>query len=99
MSRETPWSAGQLLNFLRERGGQEFRAVTLRREKQGKTGVWQATATYRLTARGDVIEATGPSGQTRPLTPERFLEVFGTSHFRPAVATGRLTDLGPLFGD
>lgn len=90
-------SAAELLGVLRGRSGQEFRAVTVRREGQGKRAAWQDASPYLLTVRGEVVEATGPSGQTRQLSPERFLEVFGSSVFRPAEATGRMTDLGPLF--
>lgn len=92
-------SAAELLRQLEVRGGQEFRAVTCRWEGKGKKRALQELSPYLLTMRGEVVEATGPSGQTRQLSPERFLEVFGSSHFRPAEATGRMTDLGPLFGD
>ncbi|WP_291425151.1 hypothetical protein [Deinococcus sp.] len=97
-SAEVLISAAELLKFLGGRGGQEYRAVTVRRESQGKKAVWAEVSPYLFTLRGEVVEATGPSGQTRQLSPERFLEVFGSSLFRPAEATGRMTDLGPLFG-
>lgn len=91
-------SAADLLRFLEARGGQEFRAVTCRWEGKGKKRTLQEVSPYLLTMRGEIVEATGPSGQTRQLSPERFLEVFGSSSFKPAEATGRMTDLGPLFG-
>lgn len=91
-------SAAELLKLLALRGGQEFRAVTCVWEGKGKKRTLIEVSPYLLTARGEIIEATGPSGQTRQLTPERFLEVFGSSTFKPAEATGRMTDLGPLFG-
>ena len=73
--------------------------MTCRWEGKGKKRALHDLSPYLLTMRGEIIEATGPSGQTRQLSTERFLEVFGSSHFRPAEATGRLTDLGPLFGE
>ena len=58
----------------------------------------QETGAYLLTLRGEEVEATGPSGQTRTLSAGRFLEIFGSALFLPPEPTGRLTDLGPLFG-
>lgn len=65
---------------------------------KGRTRHLQKTGAYRLTLRGDALEATGPSGQTRTLSPGRFLEIFGSALFLLPEPTGRLTDLGPLFG-
>lgn len=53
---------------------------------------------YRLTLRGEEVQATGPSGQTRQLSRQAFLDVFGAYRFAGPQATGLLTDLGPLFG-
>lgn len=64
----------------------------------GRGHTLREAGAYRLTLRGDVVEATGPSGQTRALSAARFLEIFGSARFLPPEPTGRLTDLGPLFG-
>lgn len=91
-------SATELLVFLRVRGGQEHSAVACILSGKGKKQSVNDQGAYRLTARGEEIEATGPSGQPRTLTHERFLEVFGSHQFHTVQATGRMTDLGPLFG-
>jgi hypothetical protein len=83
---------------LRPRGGQEYRAVTCAQHGRGGARHLQETGAYLLTLRGDDLEATGPSGQTRTLSAGRFLEIFGSALFLPPEPTGRLTDLGPLFG-
>lgn len=90
--------AADLLRLLQRRGGQEHAAVACVLSGKGKKQRVTDQGAYRLTARGDEIEATGPSGQPRTLTPERFLEVFGGHQFHSLEATGRMTDLGPLFG-
>lgn len=91
-----------LLAWLGRCGGQEQRVeVGLWRapRKRGDAGEWCRLGEYRLTARGEQIEATGPSGQTRLLSHERFAEVFTGHSFSRPRPTGHLTDLGPLFGD
>lgn len=98
LSPETRLTAAELLTFLRKRGGQEFSAVACLTHGKGKKQTVTDQGTYHLTARGEEIEATGPSGQPRTLTPERFQEVFGSHHFHTLRPTGRMTDLGPLFG-
>lgn len=65
---------------------------------KGRDRYLEATGAYLLTLRGEALEATGPSGQTRTLSTGRFLEIFGSALFLPPEPTGRLTDLGPLFG-
>lgn len=97
------WTAPELLAFLRARGGNEFISVACSRVAcvqagKGKRIAVRELSAYRLTVRGDVIEATGPSGQTRQLSAEAYAEVFGHYLFKPAEATGYQTDLGPLFG-
>lgn len=91
-------SATDLLKFLRERGGQEFSATACLLTGKGRKQRVADQGTYRLTARGEEIEATGPSEQPRTLSAERFLDVFGAHLFHTLEPTGRLTDLGPLFG-
>ncbi|WP_034387688.1 hypothetical protein [Deinococcus sp. YIM 77859] len=81
----------ELLSFLTKRGGREF-AVTVCTQQGRRTGV------YHLTARGEDVQVTGPSRQTRLLSPATFLEVFGGYEFCDVQPTGVLTDLGPLFG-
>ncbi len=108
MSRaEEGLSASDLLAFLAPRGGQEYqvslvtvtasaprrrRAVAARPEPAGPP------PRYHLTLRGDTVQATGPSGLTRQLTRTTFFEVFGTYRFEQVQPTGKLSDLGPLFG-
>lgn len=91
-------SADDLLTFLHRRGGQEISAVACVLSGKGRKQRLTDQGTYLLTARGQDIEARGPSGQPRTLTPERFLEVFSSHQFHTLTPTGRLTDLGPLFG-
>ncbi|MBI0446563.1 MULTISPECIES: hypothetical protein [Deinococcus] len=90
--------AAELLVFLTERGGCEFAVTVCVRQGRGKKAHLHEIGVYRLIARGEAIQATGPSGQMRRLTRETFLDVFGGYEFREVRATGVLTDLGPLFG-
>ncbi|GAA5511875.1 hypothetical protein Dcar01_00589 [Deinococcus carri] len=87
-----------LLAFLSARGGREFAVIACTRQGRGKKTRLHEVGIYRLTARGEEVQATGPSGQTRLLTRATFQEVFGGYEFREPQATGVLTDLGPLFG-
>ncbi|MFC4639330.1 hypothetical protein [Deinococcus hohokamensis] len=89
--------AADLLTFLTQRGGCEFRVTALLHSGRGRKAVVRELGEYRLTARGPQVEATGPSGQTRALTHEDFLQVFGSYVLTPPQPTGHLTDLGPLF--
>ncbi len=104
--------ATELLSLLTRQAGREYHATLTHRRtspatkpvtrRQGKghgQDVTPPTAPqpYRFTVRGDQIEATGPSGQTRMLSPERFLALFSAAHFTDVLPTGRLSDLGPLF--
>ncbi|MBZ9749369.1 hypothetical protein K7W42_00695 [Deinococcus sp. HMF7604] len=91
-------SAPELLHFLTVRGGREYRVTALLRAGRGKKATVRELGDYRLTVRGETVQATGPSGQTRHLSPEEFLNVFGSYTFTPAEPTGLMTDLGPLFG-
>ena len=88
----------ELLSFLTARGGREFAVTACTRQGRGKKLRLHRVGIYRLTVRGNVVQASGPSGQTRQLTPATFLEVFGGYEFTDAGPTGALTDLGPLFG-
>ena len=103
---------GELLDFLRLRGGQEYAAELIvpghsggggRRKKAAATASQTALppparARYRLTLRGAAVQATGPSGQTRLLGTSEFLSVFASYRFADLTPTGQLSDLGPLFG-
>lgn len=89
--------AQHLFEFLALRGGQEFRVTALLRSGKGKKALVRELGEYRLTVRGEGVQATGPSGKTRLLSREEFMDVFGSHEFTPAQATGVLTDLGPLF--
>lgn len=91
-------SAPDLLDFLSRRGGQEYRAAATLPAGRGKAAVCRDVGEYRFTVRGESVQATGPSGQTRQLTRAAFGEIFGAYRFREPVATGERTDLGPLFG-
>lgn len=93
-----PMTPTDLLAYLSARGGREFAVTACTRQGHGKKTRLHEVGLYRLTARGDEVRATGPSGQTRHLTRAAFLDVFGGYEFRDAEATGLLTDLGPLFG-
>lgn len=88
----------ELLEFLSVRGGCEHRVTALLRAGRGRKASVRELGEYRLTARGEQVQATGPSGQTRHLTHDEFHAVFGSYVFTPAQATGVMTDLGPLFG-
>ena len=90
-------SPADLLTFLNERGGREYRVTALLTAGRGRKASVRELGEYHLTARGETVQATGPSGQTRDLTHEDFLGVFSSYQFGPAQPTGRLTDLGPLF--
>lgn len=90
-------SPADLLSFLNERGGREYRVQALLHTGRGRKAAVRELGEYSLTARGETVQATGPSGQTRDLTHADFLSVFGSYTFGPAQPTGRLTDLGPLF--
>lgn len=90
--------APDLLAFLARRGGQEFRVNAVLHVGKGKKATVRQLGEYRLTARGEAVQATGPSGQTRQLSHAEFAQVFGTYTFTPPEATGQYTDLGPLFG-
>lgn len=105
-----PFTGATLFSFLQTRSGREFRVascirvwptgLTRQRKKQKDVSSqisWQDSGKYLLTFRGDFIEAIGPSGQSRLLSHQRFLEIFGQSFFRLPEATGRQVDLGPLF--
>ncbi|AWN23219.1 hypothetical protein DKM44_08255 [Deinococcus irradiatisoli] len=96
-------SAAELLAFLGARGGQEYAAALLvvgapTRKKGQAPPLAPSPPIYRLTLRGETVQATGPSGQTRQLTRSAFFEVFGAYRFADVRPTGRLSDLGPLFG-
>ena len=93
-----PVTPTELLTYLTARGGREFVVTACTRQGRGKKARLHEAGSYRLTVRGDGVQATGPSGQTRQLSRATFLEVFGGYEFRDAVPTGVLTDLGPLFG-
>ena len=93
----------ELLLFLAKRGGQEYEAQLTRPQaalakRQRAAPALLDPPLYRLTLRGDQVQASGPAGQTRLLSRSAFLEVFGAYHFTQLVPTGELTDLGPLFG-
>ncbi|WP_318636140.1 hypothetical protein [Deinococcus detaillensis] len=103
-----PMTPSDLLTFLFRRGGQEY-AVQLvspqskpskakPSKKPPAAPTIQEQPLYRLILRGEEVQATGPSGQTRQLSRQAFLEVFGAYHFAGAEPTGVLSDLGPLFG-
>ncbi|EYB66683.1 hypothetical protein DEIPH_ctg079orf0076 [Deinococcus phoenicis] len=87
-----------LLAFLAARGGREFAVTACTRQGHGKKTRLHEIGVYQLTARGEEVQATGPSEQTRLLTRATFLEVFGGYEFRDPQPTGVLMDLGPLFG-
>lgn len=87
----------ELLAFLAARGGREFAVTACRQQGQGRKRRTHEVGVYRLTVRGEMVQASGPSGQTRQLPPATFLEVFGGYEFQQAEGTGVLTDLGPLF--
>ena len=92
----------ELLLFLAKRGGQEYAAQLIRPQaasrKRRPAAAPLDLPLYRLTLRGDQVQASGPAGQVRLLSRAAFLEVFGAYHFTALVPTGELTDLGPLFG-
>lgn len=102
-------TGSELLAFLRIRRGREFCVTSCIRvfsaepkHHRGRKSlpiriVWKDSGKYLLTFRGEWLEATGPSGQSRLLGHQRFLEVFGQSFFRFPQATGRQVGLGPLF--
>lgn len=90
-------SPAELLHFLAHRGGQEYRVTALLRVGRGKKATVRELGEYRLAVRGEDVQATGPSGQTRLLSRAVFLDTFGSAEFTPAEATGVFTDLGPLF--
>jgi hypothetical protein len=50
-----------------------------------------------MTARGDDLRVTAPSGRTHDLTQDRFADLFRGYTWATPTRTGRLTDLGPLF--
>lgn len=87
----------ELLEFLAARGGREYRVTALLHAGRGRKATVRELGEYRLTARGEAVQACGPSGQTRQLSQEEFLSVFGSYRFAPPLATGLMTDLGPLF--
>lgn len=91
-------SSADLLTFLSERGGREFEVQAAVQSGRGKKATTRELGAYRLTVRGEQVQATGPSGQTRLLTRAEFTEIFGTYRFTEPQPTGTLTDLGPLFG-
>ena len=93
-----PVTPAELLAYLTARGGREFVVTACTRQGRGKKVRLHEVGVYRLTVRGEEVQATGPSGQTRRLSRASFLEVFGGYEFREVVATGVMTDLGPLFG-
>ncbi|WP_420596595.1 hypothetical protein [Deinococcus sp.] len=97
----------QLLALLGQHGGREYAVRLISPAPAAKPGRARrakpvpptlSAPLYRLTLRGDTVQATGPSGQTRQLAQRTFLEVFGAYHFAEVAPTGQLTDLGPLFG-
>ncbi|PNY82377.1 hypothetical protein [Deinococcus koreensis] len=87
----------ELLDFLAARGGQEYRVTALLHAGKGRKATVRELGEYRLTTRGEAVQACGPSGQTRQLSRGEFLSVFGSYRFAPPLATGLMTDLGPLF--
>lgn len=91
-------NAADLLAYLGARGGQEYRVTALLHVGRGKKASVRELGEYRLNVRGERVQATGPSGQTRLLDRGEFLAVFGSYAFGPATPTGEMTDLGPLFG-
>ncbi len=90
-------TAAELLNYLKVRGGQEYRVTALLQVGRGRKASVRELGEYRLNVRGESVQATGPSGQTRLLNRNEFLAVFGSYAFSPATPTGEMTDLGPLF--
>lgn len=100
-------SASELLAFLSRRGGQEYSARLLspaapasgKRARSRDQAVVPAPERplYRFTLRGQQVQATGPAGLTRQLSPATFLQVFGAQRFGDLKPTGQLSDLGPLF--
>ncbi len=93
-----PITASALLDFLALRGGQEFRVAACVLQGRGRRQEVREVGDYRFTVRGDAVQATGPSGQTRQLSRAGYLDIFSGYLFRGTEATGQLTDLGPLFG-
>ncbi len=100
-------SAGELLAFLSERGGQEYSVVLVTpAHKKGQAARKKNPAStaelprphYRLIRRGVAVQATGPAGLARQLSQAAFLQVFGAYRFAELTPTGQLSDLGPLFG-
>ncbi|ANE43640.1 hypothetical protein [Deinococcus puniceus] len=92
-----PIAASALLDLLAVRGGQEFRVAACVVHGRGRRQEVREVGEYRFTVRGDAVQATGPSGQTRQLSRAGYLDIFGGYTFRGAEATGEMTDLGPLF--
>ncbi|MFD1730303.1 hypothetical protein ACFSC4_03030 [Deinococcus malanensis] len=66
---------------------------------RGRKATVRALGEYHLTSRGDQVQATGPTGQTRALSHMEFLQVFGSYTLSSPEPTGRMTDLGPLFAE
>ncbi|AIZ44434.1 hypothetical protein QR90_03970 [Deinococcus radiopugnans] len=91
-------NAAELLTYLNARGGQEYRVTALLHVGRGKKASVRELGEYRLNVRGTQVQATGPSGQTRLLDRGEFMAVFSSYSFGPATPTGKMTDLGPLFG-
>lgn len=94
--------AAELIQLLQQHPGREYQGF-LRRSavpRKGRPNAAPPAAPaprYCFTVRGDAIEATGPSGQTRLLSPQSFAALFADAHFTDVAPTGRLSDLGPLF--
>ena len=84
------FDAQKLLALLRRHGGREY-VSTLYFGGQSK-------GEYRLTARGELFRAQGPSGTVSELDAAGFSALFGRYHFADVRSSGVLTDLGPLFG-
>ncbi|WP_052352061.1 hypothetical protein [Deinococcus pimensis] len=84
-------SPADLLALLRARGGAVFAARL--------TYLGRPKGEYLLTARGDLVRVGGPDGTTRDVDEDRYLTVFRGYAWADARPTGRLTDLGPLFGE
>lgn len=89
----------ELLSFLLTRGGREYRVTALLCSGRGRKATVRELGAYHLTARGDQVQATGPTGQTRALSHAEFLQVFGSYTLTVPEPTGRMTDLGPLFAE
>ena len=74
-------------------------AVSAAKRQRGRAAPESASEfpLYRLSARGDKVQALGPAGQARQLSETAFLELFSSYRFAAPTPTGVMHDLGPLF--